>query len=310
MELTEINLCTRLALMGQREEAILASRATSALTAVLRALKLPSGSEVLMPATLCANPALAVRLAGLRPLFADVSPADLNLDLEAARRVIGPQTRVLLAVPIFGHPLAAPAFETFAAERGLVLIEDAAHAVGLYHSDRPAGALGFCSIFSFGRGKIAAAGGGAAILGQGSFLRRVQVELDRLEKSSRYSTVQILAALDQLPEELEIRAAAVRRYSQGHGLPEPAAITHLQPLRTGDPLWLYSMLLPDRESRDRTTRDLLSKGIEATNLYPPLPLFFRDSRAPQLSNYPVAWNAFNRIVNLPLLDVSKQPADF
>src|SRR3954470_22094111 len=91
-----------IARISGRAHAMLAPRATTALVALLRALELPPGSEVLMPVSLCANPAYAVRWAGLRPLFADVSPDDFNLDLEAAERMAGQRTRVLLAAPLFG----------------------------------------------------------------------------------------------------------------------------------------------------------------------------------------------------------------
>ena len=101
---------------------MLAPRATTALVALFRALDLPPGSEVLMPVMLCANPAYAVRWAGLRPLFADVSPATFNLDLDAAEAVVGPQTRALLAVPLFGHPLDVPALLDFAERHHLLII--------------------------------------------------------------------------------------------------------------------------------------------------------------------------------------------
>src|ERR687885_2005155 len=121
----------RLAGIAGRRHALLAPRATTVLVALLRALDLPPGSEVLMPVTLCANPALAVRWAGLRPVFADVSPSTFNLDLDAAARVVGPQTRVLLAVPLFGHPLDAACITGFARVRNLSVVEDSAQATGL-----------------------------------------------------------------------------------------------------------------------------------------------------------------------------------
>src|SRR5438552_13802930 len=104
---------------------MLAPRAITALVALFRALDLPPGSEVLMPVALCANPALALRWAGLRPVFADVSPSTFNLDLDAAARVVGPQTRVLLAVPLFGHPLDVPSITEFARAHNLIIIEHA-----------------------------------------------------------------------------------------------------------------------------------------------------------------------------------------
>src|SRR5919201_5202121 len=94
----EVECEQRLAGIAGRRHALLAPRATTALVALFRALDLLPGSEVLMPVTLCANPAYAVRWAGLKPVFDDVSLSTFNLDLDAADRVVGPHTRVLLAV--------------------------------------------------------------------------------------------------------------------------------------------------------------------------------------------------------------------
>jgi len=136
----ELQCEQRLATIAEREHALLAPRATIALVALLRALDLPPGSQVLMPVMLCANPAYAVRWAGLRPLFADVSPGTFNLDFQAAERVTGPDTRVLLAVPLFGHPLNAPSIAEFARAHNLIIVEDAAQATGLSHAaGSPAG---------------------------------------------------------------------------------------------------------------------------------------------------------------------------
>src|SRR5947209_1299757 len=87
----------RLRELSGRDGVLLAGRATIALVAVLRALDLPPGSEVLMPVTLCANPANAVRIAGLQPLFADIDPHTFNMDLSSAAAAVGPGTKVLLA---------------------------------------------------------------------------------------------------------------------------------------------------------------------------------------------------------------------
>ena len=172
--------------MAGREYALLAPRATTALVALLRALDLPPDSEVLMPISLCANPANAVRWAGLRPLFADISPTNFSMDLDAAERTVGPQTRVLLAVPLFGHPLDVSALLDFSGRNDLIVIEDAAQAVGLRYGRRQAGSVGTCSIYSFGAGKIADAGGGAALLSDDAgLLRRARNELEKLPSYRR-----------------------------------------------------------------------------------------------------------------------------
>lgn len=295
----------RLAGMVGRKAALLAPRATIALVALLRALGLPVGSEVLMPAMLCANPAYAVRWAGLRPVFGDVLPGDFNLDLDAAERVVGPQTRVLLAVPIFGHPLDLPALLDFAEGHKLMVVEDGAHAVGLRYGDVPAGSVGVCSIFSFGRGKIADAGGGAAILSDDrALLRRAQLILQEMPSGKVPMAGQaaaIMQALDLLPRELVERCAAAdewRREVAMPGVEQPR-------VAMGLPLWKYSVLLPGRRERDALTRGLLARGVCATNLYPPLPHFFKEARRSEAENYPVAWELFGRIVNLPLTSVGQ-----
>ena len=290
----------RLASMAGREHALLAPRATIALVALLRALKLPPGSEVLMPVSLCANPAYAVHWAGLRPLFADVSPGGFNMDLEAAEPIAGPETRVLLAAPLFGHPLDAAAVVEFARRHDLIIVEDAAQATGLRYGERPAGSLGVCSVYSFGPGKIAAAGGGAALLSDDPrLLHRARLVLDRIPSGrlpAEGRAGRILRALRSLPAELEARGALAGRY---RNMLDRPGITH-PTVTPGAPLWKYSVLLPSRAERDRATRDLLAAGVEATNLYPPLAPFFPEARRPETGVFPVAADQHNRIVNLPL----------
>lgn len=290
----------QLALLASRKHALLVARATTALVALFRALDLPPGSEVLMPVTLCANPAYAVRWAGLRPLFADVSPSTFNLDLDAAEAVFGPQTRALLAVPLFGHPLDVPALLDFAERHHLLIIEDAAQAVGLNYSGRPTGSLGVCSVYSFGPGKIADVGGGAALLSDNpDLLARARSELAAMPSAPTRMHPQpghILQALQDLPAELAARRTLAQAYRRILAHPN---ITH--PTVPPDlPLWKYSVLLPTRHDRDRITRALLAAGVPATNLYPPLSPFFPEARDNAPQSYPAARDLYNRIINLPL----------
>lgn len=271
-----------------------------ALVALLRALGLPPGSEALMPATLCANPAYAVRLAGLSPLFADVSPLTFNMDLSYAERVIGPNTRAVLVAPLFGHPLEVSSLLQFAERHALVVIEDAAHAVGLRYGDHPAGSVGLCSVYSFGPGKIAEAGGGAALLSDDvGLLERAHAALTTMPSGMLdmgRTAERISDALEFLPEELEKRRVLVQTYRQTLTLP---GVTHPD-VAPDLPLWKYSVLLPTRDRRDAVTRALLAHGVAATNLYTPLPRFFPQASPNSHQQYPVAWNIYNKIVNLPL----------
>jgi dTDP-4-amino-4,6-dideoxygalactose transaminase len=208
---------------------------------------------------------------------------------------------------LFGQPLDVPSLTRFAEERKLIVVEDAAQALGVLFGDgRPAGSVGVCSVFSFGRGKIADAGGGAAVLSDDAdLLSRVRAELAAMPSGSQNlaeHATQILHALNGLPAELESRSALAHAYRRTL---QSSRITHPS-FQSRPPLWKYSLLLPNRSERDHITRALLANRVEATNLYPPLPQFFPETRISSPQAYPAAHDVYERIINLPLRSPSQK----
>src|SRR5262249_45952046 len=86
---------------------------------------------------------------GARPVFADVEPGTLNIDPEAAARAITPRTRAIVPVHFAGQPVDLDALRAIAAPRGILVIEDAAHALGTVYRGRPVGSGSTAAIFSF-----------------------------------------------------------------------------------------------------------------------------------------------------------------
>jgi len=101
---------------------------TSALTSALFALNLPPGSEVLVPSLDPWFGILPMRLFGLVPVFVDNDPRTLNFDVEDAKRRLTKNTRAIEVVHLFGLPADMEAICDFAKEKGLVILEDCAHA--------------------------------------------------------------------------------------------------------------------------------------------------------------------------------------
>src|SRR4029077_8837935 len=99
---------------------------TDALVIALQALGLEPGDEVICPAYTFYATAEAIVQAGGVPVFADVREDTLCLDPEAAEAAVGPRTRALLPVHLFGHPADAPALRAICDRHGLFLVEDAA----------------------------------------------------------------------------------------------------------------------------------------------------------------------------------------
>ncbi|RKQ90247.1 perosamine synthetase [Solirubrobacter pauli] len=143
-----------------RAHAVAVGSGTDALAFALLAAGVGPGDEVLVPAISFIATASCVLRVGAVPVFVDVDPW-LRLDLDAARALVTPATRALLAVDLYGQTVDHVAFERFADEHGLTLVEDAAQALGATH----AGAIGALSCCSFDPTKtIAAPGSGGAVL--------------------------------------------------------------------------------------------------------------------------------------------------
>lgn len=148
---------------------------------ILRALDLPAGSEIVIPAlTFWVIPELA-RRAGLRPVFADVDPATFTLDPAALERAITPATRAVVPTHLYGLPCDMDPIVTVARRNGLAIIEDCAHALGATYRGRPVGALGDAALFSFQTLKpLNAFGGGMAVIQDPAVAERVREQVDRL----------------------------------------------------------------------------------------------------------------------------------
>ena len=97
---------------------------------MLRALDLPPGSEIIVPAlTFWVIPELA-RQAGLRPVFADIDPDTFTLDPDAFAGAITPNTRAVVPTHLYGLPCDMDAIMSLARQHNLAVIEDCAHALG------------------------------------------------------------------------------------------------------------------------------------------------------------------------------------
>ena len=160
--------------------AISASYGRMAFYYILKALDLPPGSEIVVPAlTFWVVPALA-RVAGLTVVFADVDPATFTLDPAALERAITPATRAVVPTHLYGLPCDMAAIVEIAARHNLVVIEDCAHALGATYDGRPVGTLGDAGFFSFQTLKpLNCYGGGLALVRDPQVAARVRAFAER-----------------------------------------------------------------------------------------------------------------------------------
>src|SRR5215831_4647488 len=134
--------------VGARQ-AVSFSSGTAALHGAAFAAGLKPGDEAITSPMTFAATANCVLYQGATPVFADVSPDTLNLDPEQFERRITANTRAVIPVDYAGHPADLDAIGKIAGDRGLVVIEDACHALGATYRGRTVGSLADMTVFSF-----------------------------------------------------------------------------------------------------------------------------------------------------------------
>ncbi|MBE0698704.1 MAG: DegT/DnrJ/EryC1/StrS family aminotransferase, partial [Anaerolineaceae bacterium] len=137
---------------------------SAALELALRAAGVGAGDEVIVPPYTFIATALAPLMVGAVPIFADIEPDTCNLDPERVRQAITPRTRAIIPVHFGGLPANMEAILAIAAEYGLAVIEDCAHAHGGAYRGKGIGSLGSLGAFSFQGSKNMTAGEGGMII--------------------------------------------------------------------------------------------------------------------------------------------------
>jgi dTDP-4-amino-4,6-dideoxygalactose transaminase len=143
-------------------DAVAVSSGTAAIHLALLALRIGPGDEVIVPAYTFPATANAVELCGAHAVLVDVDPATFLVRPELVAEAVTPRTRAVLAVHLFGRPVAWEELQT-AVPQDVVLLEDAAGALGARYRGTPCGALGLLACLSFHPRKIVTTGEGGAV---------------------------------------------------------------------------------------------------------------------------------------------------
>ncbi len=131
--------------------------------------------EVIAPSFTFVATAHAIQWQGLTPVFADIDPGTHSIDPESVVKVITPRTSAIVGVHMWGIGCRTSELETIAAEHGLTVIYDAAHALGSTHKGRPIGGNGSAEVFSFHATKyVNAFEGGAIATNDGDLAERIR----------------------------------------------------------------------------------------------------------------------------------------
>ena len=273
------------------EDAVAVSSGTAALHLGVRQLGWGPGDEVVTsPFTFVAS-SNCLLYEGAKPVFVDIDPVTLNIDVDAAAAAVTEKTVGLLPIDIFGWPAAWPELEALAERHGLGMLQDSCEALGAIDSEgRMVGTRGNFSTFAFYANKQMTTGEGGMIVptgpdaaarlrserNQGRAIDMGWLDHDRLGFNYRLSDVAAaigLAQVEKLPRLLEKRAAVAAAY--GERLAEAPGIAAPMAAR-GDEVrswFVYVVRLADEVDRDAVILRLRERGIDSKSYLPSVHLF-------------------------------------
>jgi dTDP-4-amino-4,6-dideoxygalactose transaminase len=294
---------------SQVPHAVGVNTGTDAIALIFRGLGIGPGDEVITSPLSAAYSALAIMMAGARPVFADIDPERLTLDPRAAEAAITPRTRAIMPVHLYGQAADMRAFEAIASKHHLALVEDAAQAHLGTVDGRPIGTVGIAAASSFYPTKnLGALGDGGAVLTRDADLAARITRLRNGGQSSRYhhdefgvnSRLDELQAailrvrLQYLPAWTAKRRAIAARYRPAL---TQSAVRAPREFDAGHVYHLFPVLTGHRE---RFMAHMKARGVETLIHYPvPIP------RQPALTSTDPAMCAIadrvcNEVVSLPM----------
>ena len=285
-----------------------------ALSLILRGYKqlgaLGEGDEVIVPGNTFIASFLAISENRLVPVPVEPDPLSFNLDPASVEAAIGPRTRAIMAVHLYGQLADMPALAALARRHQLLLIEDAAQAHGAASDGRKAGAFGDAAAFSFFPTKnLGALGdGGAVVTADARLAQRVaalrnygsEVKYRHLFQgvNSRLDELQaalLRVKLRHLDEDVAWRRRVARRYRDGI---RHAQIRLPQVAHEEQHAWhLFVLRCPHR---DALQRHLLAHGIHSQVHYPVPP--HRQPAYPALHDLrlPLTERLHDEVLSLPM----------
>ena len=302
------------------------SSGTAALHAAVLAAGLKPGDEAITtPLTFCAT-ANAALYGGGTPVFADVRDETLTIDPKEVERRITPRTKVLLPVDYAGQPADLDALLALADRHELIVIEDAAHALGAKYRSRMVGSISHMSVFSFHAVKHLTTGeGGMVTTNNGEFVQRLRevrnhgidsdararqadgqwhYEMTTLGFNYRLTDIACalgLAQLPRLPANLARRRAIAARYEKALATISSLAL----PIVAADvtSAWhLYPVRVDASLDRAEVFDALRAEGLGVNVHYIPVHLhpYYRSRFGYRGGEFPIAETAYGRLIGLPM----------
>lgn len=276
------------------KKVLLCTSGTDALEMCAMLCDLKPGDEVIVPSYTFVSTALAFLREGAKVVFADSGSENPNITLEDIKPLVTDKTKVIAVVHYAGVACDMDAIMQYANERGILVVEDAAHSVDSFYKGKPLGGIGHLGAFSFHETKNISSGeGGMLVVNDERFIRRAEIiwekgtnraefyrgmvnkygwcDIGSSFLPSEFNAAYLLAQLEQMDDIQGRRLAIWNIYDKGlrnhlnNGIKLP-----IIPSYATNNAHMYYMLCPSLEYRTKLMGYLKEKGIQTTFHYLPL----------------------------------------
>ncbi len=311
--------------------AVAVNSCTAALHLALDAIGLKSSDEVITTPLTFAATAEVVRYFNARPVFIDVDPISLNMDISLLESAITPKTRAIIPVHLAGLPVDMPKLCPIARERGIKVIEDAAHSLPTVYNHRAKNSLGDIVCFSFYATKTITTGEGGMICTENEewadhcrFMSLHGISRDAWKRYTeegswyyeilapgyKYNMTDVAAAmglaqLRKVEKMWKRRKEIAEMYNKAFSTMPALQIPFIPNDDVRHAWYLYTLRLnleQLRIDRDKFIDELRKHKIGTSVHFIPLHIhpYYRKTYGYNPQDYPVAFNEYKRIISLPI----------
>jgi perosamine synthetase len=295
--------------------ALACNTGTAAIHLALLGLGVGPGDEVITPTLTFVATANAVTYCGARPVFVDSEERTWNLDPARLEALIGPRTKAIVVVHLYGQPADMDAVLEIARRRGVPVVEDAAEAHGAEYRGHRVGSMGDVAAFSFYGNKVITTGeGGMVVTDDGALAERVrQLKGQGVDPGRRYwfpmvgynyrmTNIEAAIGLAQL-ERIDWHTARRREIAARYATAlagAPGLELQREAPGTRHAFWMTTVRLLGAAAarRDAVMAELDGRGVETRPVFHPmhtLPMY----APPAGASFPVAERLAASGFNLP-----------
>lgn len=279
------------------EYAVAVSNGTVALHLALDALGIGTGDEVLVPDLTFAASINAIIYTGATPVLVDVDRVTWTISVEDIEKNITPKTKAIMPVHLYGHPSHMDEIMAIAKKHKLIVVEDAAEAIGSLYKGKHVGTFGDAATFSFFGNKTITTGEGGMVFfkTKEAYEKAVVLRDHGMSKTKKYWHEYVgfnyrmtnlqgalgCAQLERIHEFVECKRSLAKQYNE-----ILSAFRHfeLPPEESWAKcgFWLYTAILSEKAelTRDQLIEKMLKNGVETR------PVFYPLHEMPPYKNYP------------------------